>query len=324
MTLSRRSLLGTAATLLPAAALLPAVARATTPPAPVLPATLPGLRVQRVGEATVMAVADGFLDIDPAILIGADAAEVARLQARAFLPGGAIRTPVNAYVVGVGGHTVLIDSGTATAFGPDLGHLPANLKAAGIDPARIDVVALTHLHPDHVNGIVTADGAMAFPNAELAVHEDDWRFWTDEAAASRAPEAVRPFFAGAQRAVKPYADAGRVRRLDREEAEVVPGLSLLPLPGHTPGHSGFRLASAGDQLLIWGDVVHVQALQLAHPDWSIAFDTDPAQAAATRKRTLDMVAADRIAVAGMHLDFPGFGHVSKVETGYAITPARWF
>lgn len=320
MTLDRRSLFRAGA----AAAALPVLATplGAVVAAPVAP--LPGLRAFGVGEARVLALSDGYLELATALFPSADAAEVGRLQGRAFLPrAAAIRTAVNAYLVETGGRTVLVDSGTADAFGPTLGKVHANLAAAGIAPAAVDVIAMTHLHPDHVNGIVAADGAAAFPNAELVVHEADWAFWTDEAAASRAPEEVKPFFAGAQRAVKPYAAAGRVRRVV-DGAEVVPGMTAVALPGHTPGHTGFRLASGSEQLLIWGDVVHVQALQLAHPDWSIAFDTDPAQAAAVRARALDMVSADGIAVAGMHLDFPGFGHVAREGGAYAFVPARWF
>lgn len=323
MSLSRRTLFLAGAAGAAALTIRPLVpaALAATPISPFRP--LPGLRALTVGSAQVLAVSDGYLAIERSLITGANEAEFTRLQQANFLPSGPLRTALNTYLINTAGALVLVDSGCANAMGPTMGQLPANLAAAGIDPAAISLVALTHLHPDHVNGIVKADGTAAFPNAELAVHEAEWGFWTDEGIASRAPAEVKPFFAMAQRAVKPYAAAGRVRRFGADGTEVAPGLTTLALPGHTPGHTGFRLSSGTDQLLIWGDIVHAPSMQFAHPEWTLAFDSDQSMAAATRKRVYDMASADRIMVAGMHLDFPGFGHLARAGAGYAFVPAGW-
>lgn len=318
MVISRRDFMGLAAT----AAAAPLLVRSVLAAAPQAGRQVPGVHRLRVGQAEITAINDGYLEFAPEVFPTASAEEINELLAAAFRPAGPWRGAVNAYAVNTGERLVLIDSGTATAFGPTLGKLPENLAAAGIDPAAVDVVLLTHMHPDHINGIVTGDGTAAFPNAELVVHQADWDFWTDESRTNAAPEAMRPFFLGAQKAVAPY--AGRIRRVQGDGTEVAPGITLVELPGHTPGHCGFRVASDGAQMLIWGDIIHAPVLQFARPEWTVAFDVDAQTARATRARTLDMVAADRILVAGMHLDFPGFGHVVRDGDAYAFVPAPWW
>lgn len=318
--LTRRSLLAAPAILTAATAppLAPAVARAPLPGAE----TPPVYRF-KVGAFSVTAVTDGTLGLGAELFPAAQqkSQEAAQLLSQAALPPqGPIRTFVNAYVVNTGDRLALIDTGLGPApgFGPDLGRLPKNLAAAGVDPAAIDVVVLTHLHPDHVGGLAPA-GRPAFPNAQLVVSEADYAFWMDEGVASRAPADAQPFFTFAREALKPY--AGRIRRVGSGEA--VPGLTLEAAPGHTPGHSMVRVASGPSQLLVWGDIVHAAALQFQQPDWSIAFDTDPNQAAASRKRVFDQAAADRLLVAGMHLPFPGVGHVTRRGDGYGYVPQSW-
>ena len=170
---------------------------------------------------------------------------------------------------------------------------------------------------------MTADGHAAFPNAELVMHAAERAFWTDDGARSRAPAGLQPFFDAAGAGIAPYAK--RTRLLSRADEAVGPGLTAVAFPGHTPGHTGYRIASDGQELLIWGDIVHAPALQFRRPDWGIAFDVDLDAAAATRLRTMATVAADRVLIAGMHLDFPAFGHV-QVGTearSYRFVPMPW-
>ncbi len=282
----------------------------------------PGLLRLKLGDVIVTALLDGSIDLPLALFPRTDEAEAAVLLDREFgqMP---VRAALNAVLVQQAGRTVLIDAGAATGLGPSLGRLPAALAAAGVGPASIDAVAMTHLHPDHVNGLLAPDGQAAFPNAELVLHAAEHDFWTDDDARARTPAGLQPFFDAARAGIAPYAT--RTRFLSRTGETVIPGLTALPLPGHTPGHTGYRVASNGHDLLIWGDVVHAPALQFARPDWGIAFDVDMDAAAATRSRTMAMVAADRVLIAGMHLDFPAFGHVQPATRAgsYRFVPMPW-
>jgi glyoxylase-like metal-dependent hydrolase (beta-lactamase superfamily II) len=289
--------------------------------APRAAAQVPGLHRFTVGDVEVTAVADGYIDIPTSIFAKADAAGIAALQRQAFQPvGETLRLAVNLYVVNTGDRLVLVDGGTGNLMGPTLGKLAANLKAAGIEPSAVDAIVATHLHPDHIGGLFSPAGAAAFPKAELVTHEADVAFWTNQQIMAKAPEMVQGFFRAAQTALKAY--DGRVRRISRD-GEVAKGIASMHMPGHTPGHTGYVVSSGNASLLIWGDLVHSATLQFARPDWSIAFDVDADAALATRKKVLDMAANDRLPVAGMHLPFPGIGHVAKAGEGYAYVRADW-
>ena len=171
----------------------------------------------------------------------------------------------------------------------------------------------------NANGLITADGAAVFAKAELVLTEKEYAFWHDDGMMSQAPAEVKPFFEAARKAVKAY--SSRLRKI--VQGEIVPGLTALPAPGHTPGHTMVRVGSGNDGLLIWGDIIHTAALQLPHPEWAISFDTDPDQAIATRKAVFDQVASEGVMVAGMHIDFPGIGFISRAKSGYEYHPAFW-
>jgi glyoxylase-like metal-dependent hydrolase (beta-lactamase superfamily II) len=311
----------TALTALSASAMLAAVPRLATAAAPLAGTQVPGLRRLKIGGIEVTALLDGHLPIPHELFPGAaaDPATANRLTDEAFLPRGPVTTPVNAFLVNTGPRLVLVDTGTANLMGPGLGRLAAHLTAAGVRPEQVDAVLLTHVHPDHFGGLV-ADGRPVFQNAEVLVPEADHAFWTDEGIASRAPADFQPFFAAARATIRACGD--KVRRF-APGGEVAPGVTSIAAPGHTVGHTAYRIASGNEQLLIWGDVVHVAPFQFAQPDWSIAFDTDQDQARATRRRLLDLVATDRVQVAGAHLPFPGFGHVARAGNGYAFVPTPW-
>lgn len=299
------------------AALAPTLARAR---APQTGAQVPGIYRRKLGDIEITAVLDGYVPLNAQAFLAGDPAQMRQLLAAAGQSEN-LPTSVNAFVVNTKDRTYLLDTGTGanTAFGPTLGRLEANLKAAGIEPGQIDAVILTHAHPDHHEGLLTAEKTARFANAELVLHEAEYAFWHDDGILNQAPAEVKPFFASARGALAPY--AARTRKV--KAGEVAPGIALEHAPGHTPGHSILRLASGSEQLLLVGDCIHNVTLQTAQPEIAFVFDTDGRQAAASRRRVLDMAAADRLVVSGAHIPFPGFGRVTKEGNGYRFAPAEW-
>ena len=314
--------------LLALAVALPAAA-VTAPAAQAAPpvqqkAQVPGFYRMALGDFEITALYDGYIDLDNhKILSGASAEDIQSLLARMFLAGTpSVQTAVNAYLVHTGSNLVLVDAGTAKAFGPTLGYIVDNIRAAGYDPAQVDTVLLTHLHPDHANGLLTADGKAAFPNAEVRVDKADADFWLSEEVAAKAPADAQPFFTMARGAVAPYAAAGKLKPYMLGDA-LLPGVTSIAARGHTPGHSGYLFSSKDQNILVWGDIVHSHAVQFARPEVAIEFDTDKEQAVATRKALFADAAARKLWVAGAHLPFPGIGHVRAEPNGYAWVPAEY-
>ena len=304
--------LGTA--LLPAT---PALAEA-----PAVRTQVPGFYRLAVGDVEVTALYDGFIDLDTKILSNASPAEVQRLLARMFLGGQKVQTAVNAFLVNAGGKLILVDAGAAKAFGPTLGYIGDNLKAAGYSPEQVDVVLLTHLHADHAAGLLGADGKPLFPNAQVRVAQADHDFWLSEEIAAKAPDGFKPFFKLARDAAAPYQAAGRWKPF-AGEVEVAPSITAVDAHGHTPGHTAYLIESKGQRLLIVGDAVHSHAVQFARPEVAIEFDSDKKKAVAARKKLFARAAKEKLALAGMHLPFPGLGHVRADGKGYAWVPVEF-
>jgi glyoxylase-like metal-dependent hydrolase (beta-lactamase superfamily II) len=206
-------------------------------------------------------------------------------------------------------------------MGPTLGFLPAHLGVAGVDIDEIETVFLTHMHPDHSNGLTDAEGRRVFPASEIALADAEMRHWQDDAAMAAAPERKRErYFRAARKQLDAYRDQ---LRPFTSEAEVFPGVIPVPIAGHTPGHTAYLIADGDDSLLIWGDTVHVPHIQIRFPHVTLDFDSDEAAAAAMRRRLLEMAATDKILVGGMHLDFPGFGFIGREGDGYRFFAAPW-
>ena len=281
---------------------------------------IPGVYHRRIGDIVVTSLSDGYLDGAVEVLQNIDHDDARRMLSDAFRPGR--RTSVNCFAIHSAGRLALIETGSGNYLQPTAGQLQRNLAAAGIDPADIELVLLTHMHPDHSAGLTDpASGRRLFPNAKLVVHENEPRHWDDDAAMSRATERARKlYFEAAREQIAPYRD----RMLPFSSSrEVFPGVTSMPLHGHTPGHSGYMVASGNHSLLIWGDIIHVPEIQVPRPEVTIEFDTDPDTAAATRKRVFDMAATDRLLIAGMHVHYPGFAHVVRRGGTYELMLEPW-
>ena len=290
--------------------------------APAVRTQVPGFYRLAVGDVEVTALYDGFIDLDTKILSNASPAEVQRLLARMFLGGQKVQTAVNAFLVNAGGKLILVDAGAAKAIGPTLGYIGDNLKAAGYSPEQVDVVLLTHLHADHAAGLLGADGKPLFPNAQVRVAQADHDFWLSEEIAAKAPDGFKPFFKLAREAAAPYQAAGRWKPF-AGEVEVAPSITAVDANGHTPGHTAYLIESKGQRLLIVGDAVHSHAVQFARPEVAIEFDSDKKKAVAARKKLFARAAKEKLALAGMHLPFPGLGHVRAEGKGYAWVPVEF-
>ncbi|TPQ30527.1 MBL fold metallo-hydrolase [Bradyrhizobium guangdongense] len=243
-----------------------------------------------------------------------------------YMPKGMVTVPFNPQLINTGSKLVLIDSGNGVAnFEASkgaVGRTLQNLAAAGVDPKSIDVVLLSHLHPDHTNGIRLADGGLAFPNAEIMVPVKDWEFWaSDENAAKAESNAMmKNYFANVKKTF-----AGLESKVTKYEwgKEVAPGITSIATPGHTPGHTSFAVASGDAKILIQSDVTNIPEFFLRNPDWHVVFDNDPAMAQATRHKFYDMAAAEKAAVVGFHFTFPSVGHVEKDGAKYRLIPSLW-
>ncbi len=279
-------------------------------------AQVPAIHHRRVGDVVVTVVSDGFLDGSMAVIQNIAPEDATAMLRAAFRPVPR-RTALNCFLIRAQGRTALIDTGAGVHLQASAGRLMTHLAAAGVTPGEIDTVLLTHMHPDHSNGLADADGGAFFPNAELAMHRAEHAYWMNENSPA-AGQGV-PYFAMAQRQAAPYAQ--RLRLFER--GEVFPGVTAEHLPGHTPGHCGYRIASGGESLLIWGDIVHVPEIQVPRPEVTMTFDVDPGQAAATRARVFDMVATDGLSFAGMHLHFPGVANLAREAGGYRLYPEPW-
>lgn len=268
---------------------------------------------RQLGEFSITALSDGYLTASLDLLSNIDPVEAARLQENAGIADAA-SIHINGYLVRGRGRTILIDAG-AGGYKQWGGKLASNLALAGVLPSDIETILLTHAHPDHVGGLLDAAGVPVFGTAELVVDSREVSFWEDNGNLSRASERARGNFLLARNVFDAY--RGRLRTFTG--SEVLSGITAVPLPGHTAGHSGFRLESGASSLLVWGDIVHFPEIQLARPEVSIAFDQDQLLSASTRSRLLDIVSSDHLLVAGMHLGKLGFANIERMGKSYRIS-----
>jgi glyoxylase-like metal-dependent hydrolase (beta-lactamase superfamily II) len=318
MSLSRRSLMAAAAALPFAPPLAPPAAAA----APQVGKQAPGFHRFKIGDFEITALHDGVVTgpLMPARIPNVPVEEVRKAMESQFMP---VEPTVNHFTqltVNTGSKLILIDAGFADNGAPTTGMLRTNMAAAGIDPKQIDTVLVSHFHPDHINGLRVKDGAAAYAGAEIVAPAVEWDFWMDDARMNAAPEAARPVFGVTRRVFAPVAKD--VRRFDWGK-EVAPGITAIKSDGHTIGHTSFVVSSGGKSLLVVGDACNDPRLFARNPEWHLSFDADKPQAVATRKRLLDMAAADRMQVMIYHAAFPATGFVAKTAMGYDWYPASF-
>jgi glyoxylase-like metal-dependent hydrolase (beta-lactamase superfamily II) len=286
---------------------------------------VPSRYALQVGDIGVMVVSDGVLSL-PGAMLGhnADPAVRAAWLNDMFLPPDMLEWALNTVVVRSGGRTILIDAGIGVDPGlnlPHAGRLVQRLEAAGIDLASVTDVVLTHLHMDHVGGLLV-DGVRDRLRPDLRVHlaAAEAKFWEspDFSRVSMPPGFPDALRRTAKRFLKEY---GSQLRPFEKEYEVAPGVLVTRTGGHTPGHSVVRLASGGDRLTFAGDLVFQVGFE--HPDWYNGFEHDPEEAARVRVRLLRELAANREALVATHLSFPSVCHVAVAGDVFRWVPGPW-
>ena len=324
MQLTRRNALAGAAALA-ATPLLPDTAAKAA--APAADKQAPSFYRYKVGDAQVNVISDGVNNfaLPDTFVLNIKKDEVNAALEKAFMPKDKMSIQFAPLVVNTGGKLVVIDTGNGpAAFASSkgaVGQFASNMTAAGLDPKAVDMVVISHFHGDHINGLLTADNTLAFPNAEVLVPAPEWKYFMDDGEMGKqTTDRMKGVFANARRVfdalkrkVTPY-ELGK---------DVAPGLLAVGSFGHTPGHTSYVLSSGSDKLFIQSDVTNLPQLFVTNPGWHLLFDQDPAMAEATRRKVYDMLVADKMRVQGFHYPFPANGYVEKDGNGYRLVPAPW-
>ena len=287
-------------------------------------ATLPqaaGVYRFMIGDVRIIALSDGTAPQDyHTLLRGITPAATDTALAREF-EVNPVQTSVNVFLLEMAGRRVLIDTGTGDLFGPHTaGKLVSALKAAGVSPDQIDDILITHVHPDHVGGLVVG-GEVVFSKAVVHFGQADLAFFVDPPRAGE-PHADAKTSAELVAMIKPYRDAGRIATF-AAETTILPGLTATPYPGHTPGSAFYSLESRGQTIVFVGDIVHSGAVQFADPGVTIMYDALPDKARAVRQAAFARFARDRTLIAAPHLSFPGVGHVRAAGQAYHWVPIEY-
>ena len=322
--LTRRAMLAGAA----ATAAAPLALNSARAAAPAAGAQAPGFYRYKVGSIEITVVTDGVnrLPVTDEFVLNAKKEEVNAALAEAFMEPGVFVGPYNPIVMNTGSKLVVVDTGTGEkayqASKGRSGQFLTNLAAAGIDAKAVDTVIISHYHGDHINGLLRADGSLAFPNAEILVPAPEHAYWMDDGEMSRSPTKR---IADNHKNVRRVMSGEVLKRLRTcaWDKEVISGVTAVGTPGHTPGHTSHVVASGTAKVYVQADVTHAPFLFARHPGWHAYYDHEPVQAETTRRKVYDMLAAERMTVQGFHYPFPSVAHVEKTATGYREIPMPW-
>ena len=281
---------------------------------------VPGFYRMKVGDLEVTALFDGAGVFDLHWLNGKKVT-VDRIEKALHEDPHLLDVADSGFLVNTGKQLILVDAGAGTWWGGKaFGRLVGSLRSAGYTPEEVDIVLVTHLHSDHIGGLTTQDGKRVFPNADVYVAKAESDFWLSPEIAAKAPKDAQPFFRSAQAITAPYIKAGKWHTFSGSEP-IIDDMQLVPLPGHTPGHTGFEFSSKGQKILFWGDIIHAQRVQLQHPEVTAVFDIDQTAAAATRRQLLPRLVREDVLIAAPHTSFfPPLGRLRKEGSGYIWAP----
>ena len=281
-----------------------------------------GFYKYKVGSVEVTALYDGIWKKphDPAFIKNASVEDTKAALAKAGMTTEYMPIPLTVVFLKVGDKLIMVDSGSGVGqWQPTAVDLPGNIKAAGIDPTKISTILISHFHPDHIFGLMQkGTNEPVYPNAELVVNAIEYKWWTEPGRVEKLPEGRKALGTRIQTVFPTWKNF----KLVEGEKEVVPGINLVNAPGHTPGHSAFLVSSGNQQLMISNDTAYVPALLAPHPEWQGAYDQDGPLAVESRRKLIDRVIADKMAICGAHFPFPGAGSFAKDGTGYAFTPVK--
>jgi glyoxylase-like metal-dependent hydrolase (beta-lactamase superfamily II) len=288
--------------------------------APKVGTQAPGFYRLMLGDFEVTVLSDGSTIKSSAkeMLHDVDAKDIQSLLDGAFQQD-AIAWSFNAFLVNTGRELVLIDTGAGSGMGPAAGNLITNMRASGYQPEQVDEVLLTHFHPDHSGGLIV-DGKRLFVNARIRANKLESDYWLSQENMDRAPAPMQPYFKGAAAALAPYIEHNQYKPFTVETGEIAPGITMLAASGHTPGHTAYVVESKAVKLILWGDTVHMGAVQFHRPRATFASDVDPPAAVQSRVRLFEEAAHTGVLIGGSHLPFPGLGHVRKTSDAYEWVP----
>ncbi len=289
--------------------------------APMAKTQAPGFYRFMLGDFEITTLSDGTVALPMNTLMLNTTQKKVESELKKFYLDSPTETSVNTFLINTGTKLVLVDAGAASLFGPTLGKLVSNLKASGYTPDQIDEIYITHLHNDHIGGL-TNDGKVTFPNAIIRADQHDLDFWLSKENMDKAPEGMKPFFQGPMNVFLPLQKANKVKPFEGD-TQLIDGIKAVQTHGHTAGHTVYVVESKGKKLILIGDLIHLGAVQFAHPEVTIQYDSNTKEAAIQRKKIFESVAKEGAIVGASHLSFPGVGHIQKEGKKFIWLPLNY-